>query len=174
MTESRAVGTRTQSNHARNLPTHLFLATFINKTDKNDAHGLTQLVRMGGDDFLRVVKVRSICAQDTRTVLLVRYHFMTQNVALENHIAGILKLYGVIVRHSHVNHDMFRNRVIIILKETELHKLNLTQYILPALPALDLYPSLCNKIKPMTERVEELARDIPMAKRFMEIQGVGR
>ena len=149
---------------------HRFLATFRNKTDKNDAHGLAQLVRMGGEDFLRVVKVRSIGAPETRTMLSVRYHLVTQKVALENHIASILKPYGVIVRRSHVDQDTFRNRVIIALKETELHGLNLTQYVLPA---LDLYRSLCNKIKPMTERVEELARDILMAKRFMEIPGVG-
>ena len=31
---------------------HRFLATFRNKTDKNDAHGLAQLLRMGGEDFL--------------------------------------------------------------------------------------------------------------------------
>ena len=62
---------------------HRFLATFRNKTDKNDAHGLAQLVRMGGEDFLRVVKVRSIGAQETRTMLSVRYHLVTQKVALE-------------------------------------------------------------------------------------------
>jgi len=127
---------------------HRFLATFRNKTDKNDAHGLAQLLRMGGEDFLRVVKVRSIGAQETRTMLSIRYH----------------------VRRSHVKPESFRNRVLIALKETELHGLNLTQYVLPA---LDLYRSLCNKIKPMTERVEALAREIPMVKRFMEIPGVG-
>jgi len=149
---------------------HRFLATFRNKTDKNDAHGLAQLLRMGGEDFLRVVKVRSIGAQETRTMLSIRFHLVTQKVALENHIAGILKPYGVIVRRNHVNQDGFRNRVLIALKETELHGLKLTQYVLPA---LDLYRSLCNKIKPMTERVETLARDIPMVKRFMHIPGVG-
>ena len=149
---------------------HRFLATSRNKTDKNDAHGLAQLLRMGGEDFLRVVKVRSIGAQETRTLLSMRYHLVTQKVALENHIAGILKPYGVIVRRGHINQDTFRSRVIAALKETELHGLNLTKFVIPA---LDLYRSLCNKIKPMTERVEELARDIPMTKRFMEIPGVG-
>jgi len=149
---------------------HRFLATFRNKTDKNDAHGLAQLLRLGGEDFLRVVKVRSIGAQETRTMLSIRYHLVTQKVSLENHIAGILKPYGVIVRRNHVKPESFRNRVLIALKETELHGLNLTQYVLPA---LDLYRSLCNKIKPMTERVETLAREIPMVKRFMEIPGVG-
>lgn len=149
---------------------HRFLATFRNKTDKNDAHGLAQLLRMGGEDFLRVVKVRSIGAQETRTLLSVRYHLVTQKVALENHVAGILKPYGVIVRRGGVTHDTFRSRVIAGLRETELHGLNLTKFIMPM---LDLYRSICNKITPMTERVEELAREIPMVKRFMEIPGVG-
>ena len=64
---------------------HRFLATFRNKTDKNDAHGLAQLLRMGGEDFLRVVKVRSIGAQETRTMLSIRYHLVTQKVSRKSH-----------------------------------------------------------------------------------------
>lgn len=81
---------------------HRFLATYRNKTDRNDARGLAQLLRMGGEDFLKVVTVRSQAAQETRTLLSMRDHLIGHKVSLENHIAGILKPFGLIVARGNI------------------------------------------------------------------------
>jgi transposase len=55
---------------------HRFLATQRNKTDKNDVRGLAQLVRMGGEDFLKLVVVRSQASQEMRALLAMRQHLV--------------------------------------------------------------------------------------------------
>lgn len=98
---------------------HRFLATYRNKTDKNDARGLAQLVRMGGEDFLRVVSIRSQASQETRVLLAMRDHLVSQKVGLENHIAGVLKPFGVIVERGNVTADTFYRRTLEGLAEAE-------------------------------------------------------
>lgn len=149
---------------------HRFLATFRNKTDKNDARGLAQLLRMGGEDFLKVVKIRSQVAQETRTLLCTRSHLVKQKVGLENHIAGVLKPFGIIVERSTKSPDVFCKRVVDGLKEAQVLGVNLASAIVPT---LDLYKSICRRIKPLTERVEEIVEQTEMAKRFTTIPGVG-
>ena len=149
---------------------HRFLATFRNKTDKNDARGLAQLLRMGGEDFLKVVRIRSQVAQETRTLLSTRSHLVKLKVSLENHIAGILKPFGIIIDRGGVKHETFRSRVLMGLNEAHLLGVRLKPTLMPS---LDLYRSICMQIKPLTRRIEEMANDITQTKRFMTIPGVG-
>ena len=149
---------------------HRFLATYRNKTDKNDARGLAQLLRMGGDDFLKVVTVRSKASQETRTLLAMRDHLVSHKISLENHIAGVLKPYGLIVARGGVCADTFYDRVLTALAEAESAGLRLKEFVLPS---LKLYREACAKIAPMTKQIEEIAGDIEMVRRFMDIPGVG-
>src|ERR1019366_4591384 len=50
---------------------HEFLKAQRNKTDRNDAKGLAQLVRMGGE-FLREVSIKGYVSQEIRTFLTLR------------------------------------------------------------------------------------------------------
>lgn len=149
---------------------HRFLATFRNKTDKNDARGLAQLLRMGGEDFLKVVRIRSQVAQETRVLLSMRNHLVTQKVRLENHIAGILKPFGILIERNGASPEAYRIRVVNRLKEARVMGVGITPIVIPS---LDLYMSICRKIAPLTKRIEEIANDTKMAKRFMAIPGVG-
>ncbi len=149
---------------------HRFLATYRNKTDKNDARGLAQLLRMGGEDFLKVVTVRSKASQETRTLLAMREHLMSHKISLENHIAGVLKPYGLVVARGGVCADTFYERVLTALAEAESSGLRLKEFVLPS---LKLYREACRKIEPMTKQIEEIGREIEMVKRFMDIPGVG-
>ena len=67
---------------------HRFLKTCRNKTDKNDARGLAQLVRMGGE-FIQPVTIRGQVSQETRLLLTLRQQLVTQKVGLENSITGL-------------------------------------------------------------------------------------
>ena len=149
---------------------HRFLSTYRNKTDKNDARGLAQLLRMGGEDFLRVVVIRSQAAQETRALLVMRDNLVKQKVSLENNICGILKPFGLIVQRGNPSAETFYERVIDAIALAEDRGVNLRHIIKPS---LTLYMEACDQIKPMTKKIEEIANSIEMVKRFMEIPGVG-
>lgn len=149
---------------------HRFLATYRNKTDKNDARGLAQLLRMGGEDFLRVVTIRSMASQETRTLLAMRSHLVRHKVSLENHIAGVLKPFGLIVERGGVCAETFYDRVLTALATAQSNGLNLKEYVMPS---LKLYRSACMQIEPLTKKIESIAGDIEMVQRFMDIPGVG-
>ncbi|HSG93751.1 MAG TPA: IS110 family transposase [Methylotenera sp.] len=149
---------------------HRFLSTYRNKTDKNDARGLAHLLRMGGDDFLKLVTIRSQAAQETRALLIMRDHLVRQKVSLENHISGILKPFGLIIRRGNISAKTFYDSVIDAIAKAEDNGIHLRDTIKPSLL---LYMSACNQIEPMNKKVEEIAKSIDMVQRFMEIPGVG-
>ena len=149
---------------------HRFLATQRNKTDKNDARGLAQLIRMGGEDFLKLVTVRSQVSQEIRALLGMRQHLVHQKVDLENHISGILKPFGLIVARGDVCATTFRDRVIeaLCLAEDRGVKIQAT-----VMPSLDLYRSACAQLSILTKQVETLAHNDRTCRRLMTIPGVG-
>ena len=149
---------------------HRFLATYRNKTDKNDARGLAQLVRMGGEDFLKVVTIRSQASQETRVLLAMRDHLVSQKVSLENHIAGVLKPFGVVVERGNVTAEVFYKRTLEGLAEAERNGVQVRSYVLPS---LHLYMEACEKIAPLTEKIRSIAAGIEMVRRFMDIPGIG-
>ena len=149
---------------------HRFLATYRNKTDKNDARGLAQLLRMGGEDFLRVVQIRSQAAQETRVLLAMRSHLVSQKVSLENHIAGVLKPFGIIVERGSISPDVFFKRTLEALATAERDGVHVRDFVLPS---LILYRTAAERLVPLTTRVEEIANNIEVVRRFMEIPGVG-
>lgn len=149
---------------------HRFLATQRNKTDKNDARGLAQLVRMGGEDFLKLVVVRSQASQETRALLAMRQHLVGQKVDLENHISGILKPFGLMVARGDVCASTFRDRVVEALCLAEDRGVHIRQTVMPS---LDLYRSACEQLSVLTKQVETLANGNPICRRFMTVPGVG-
>lgn len=152
------------------LQAHRFLKTYRNKTDKNDARGLAQLLRMGGEDFLKVVQIRSQAAQETRVLLAMRDHLVTQKLSLENHISGVLKPFGIIIERGAVNGDTFYKRTLEALTQAERNGVNVRGYVLPS---LHLYMEAVARIAPLTEKITEIAKSIEIVRRFMEIPGVG-
>ncbi len=148
---------------------HRFLATQRNKTDKNDARGLAQLTRMG-EGFLKLVTIRSQGNQEARALLNMREHLVGQKVSLENHIAGILKPFGLVVARGGVAADVFRDRVIEALCVAESHGVKIKTMVLPP---LDLYRSACTQLSVLTKQVEAMAGADPICRRLMTAPGVG-
>lgn len=125
---------------------------------------------MGGEDFLKVVTIRSQAPQETRTLLAMRDHLMSHKISLEKHIAGVLMPHGLIVARGGVCAETFYDRVLTALAEAESSGLRPKEFVLPS---LKLYRETCAKITPMTKQIEEIAGSIEMVKRFMDIPGVG-
>jgi transposase len=69
------------------------LALQLNKTDRNDARGLAQIVRTG---WYREVAVKSVDSQLVRSMLTTRVQLVRMRVDLANQIRGVLKPFGLV------------------------------------------------------------------------------
>ena len=70
------------------------LSTMRNKTDRNDARGIAQMMRLG---WFRAVHVKNVEMQKMRTLLFNRKLLKRKLVDIENHIRGALRTYGLLV-----------------------------------------------------------------------------
>jgi transposase len=70
------------------------LSTMRNKTDRNDARGIAQMMRLG---WYGAVHVKNIGMQKMRTLLSNRNLLKRKLIDIENHIRGALRAYGLLV-----------------------------------------------------------------------------
>ncbi|MFP6735317.1 MAG: transposase [Rhodospirillales bacterium] len=71
------------------------LGAMRNKTDRNDARGIAQILRCG---WYREVYVKSLESHYTRTLLASRKALLSKCVDLENEVRGLLKVFGIKLR----------------------------------------------------------------------------
>jgi len=69
-----------------------FLSSRPNKTDRSDARGIADMMRLG---HYRPVHVKSKASQLMRTTLIARRKFADHMVAIEATIRGLLKVHGL-------------------------------------------------------------------------------
>lgn len=148
---------------------HRFLKNNRNKTDKNDARGLAQLVRMGGD-FLRIVSIRTRSSQEVRLLLTLRQNLIEQKIRLENVITGSLKPFGIVVSRGKLSASKFKERVVEALMKADALGLSLREAVMPA---LCLHEDVCAQLIPLTKQVEALAKKDLICRRLMTAPGVG-
>src|SRR6201981_1517778 len=67
------------------------LKTQINKTDRNDARGIAQMMRVG---LYRPVHVKTIRSQKLRMLLTHRKLLQSKAIAIENDLRGTLRNFG--------------------------------------------------------------------------------
>lgn len=70
------------------------LSTMRNKTDRNDARGIAQMMRLG---WYRAVHVKNIDTQKMRSLLANRKLLKRKLIDIENHIRGTLRAYGLLM-----------------------------------------------------------------------------
>ena len=68
----------------------------INKTDRNDARGIAQMMRAG---LYRPVHVKTLRSQKLRTLLTYRKLLQSKAIAIENDLRGTLRNFGLKVGH---------------------------------------------------------------------------
>lgn len=74
------------------------MSSQVNKTDKNDAYGLAQIVKAG---WYREVGVKSLDSHEVRSMLGARAQLVGMRVEITNQIRGIFKTFGVVLsRHT--------------------------------------------------------------------------
>src|ERR1700693_5362359 len=72
--------------------TKAFLKAQVNKSDRNDARGIAQMMRV---NLFRPVHVKTLTSQKRRALLTARKILQEKAVAIENDIRGLLRNFGL-------------------------------------------------------------------------------
>jgi transposase len=133
----------------------------INKTDRNDARGIAQMMRAG---LYRPVHVKTIRSQKLRMLLTHRKLLQSKAIAIENDLRGTLRNFGLKV--GMVGAVKFEARIKeLIEKDPDL--------ALMVEPMLIVRRVLREQIAVLHRRVLALVRDDEVCQRLMTIPGVG-
>ena len=138
-----------------------FLSSRPNKTDKSDARGLAEMLRLG---HFRAVHVKSKASQLLRTTLIARRTFVDHMVAIEQTIRGLLKVYGLML--GAVHRCTFAARVEALLADAPELRLAIE-------PLLEARNAMRKQSAMLDRRLSQMARKDDACKRLMTIPGVG-
>jgi transposase len=131
------------------------------KSDRNDARGIAQLMRLG---WFRPVHCKSIGAQELRAMLTARKLVQSKLRDVENHLRGILRGFGLKVGHTTAK--SFAGRI----RELVAGQANL-ETIAQAL--LAVHAVLLREFNGFEKRVRMMARQHGKAKLLMTTPAVG-
>jgi transposase len=131
------------------------------KTDRNDARGIAQLMRLG---WFRPVHCKSIEAQETRAVLTARKLLQSKLRDLENSLRGVLRGFGLKVGKT--TERTFAARINELV--TGHPGLELVARAL-----LEAHAVLLREFKGLDKHTQKLARLHPQAKLLMTTPAVG-
>ena len=138
------------------------LSAMRNKTDKNDARGIAQLLRSG---WYNRVHVKSIESHQVRALLASRKAVLARCTDLEQEIRGLFKVFGIKLP-ARLGHGSFDPKLRPLIEADAA----LSQALLPMLDArLVLY----HTYRELGNRVRNLAKDDPVCQLFMTAPGIG-
>ncbi|WP_439360138.1 IS110 family transposase [Bradyrhizobium sp. DASA03007] len=137
------------------------LNTMLNKTDRNDAKGIAQMMRTG---WFRAVHVKSEAAQTPRALLAGRKALLGKVLDVENTIRGLLKPFGLKVGEISVGRFATRVREIVAGKK-ELEAI--------VTPLLDARNAMRLQLAKLHRLALTAARSDSAVRRMMTVPGVG-
>lgn len=138
------------------------LSMQVNKSDRNDAFGLAQIVRTG---WYREVGVKSLESHQVRAVLGARAQLVGMRTDIRNQIRGLLKVFGVVLEHH--GNKSFEERVkdaaraVPDILAASLHSL------------LGVLKTVCVQLELLDRLTTAQAKATPMARHLMGIPGIG-
>ena len=133
----------------------------INKTDRNDARGIAQMMRVG---LYRPVHVKTLRSQKLRMLLTHRKLLQSKAIAIENDLRGTLRNFGLKV--GMVGTVKFEARI----KELIANLPDLAELIEPLLIARQV---IRDQFTILHCRLLAIVRDDEVCRRLMTIPGVG-
>jgi transposase len=137
------------------------LSAMRNKTDRNDARGIAQLVRLG---WFRLVHVKSAEAQQVRMLLVNRNLLLGKLQDIENSVRGSLKVFGM--KLGRVTKNSFEARILELI-EGHSALAAITE------PMLRVRRVLMDEFIVLDRMARKLARKDPVCRRLMTVPGVG-
>lgn len=138
------------------------LSAMRNKTDRNDARGLAQMMRTG---WFRKVHVKSDQSHRIRVLLANRRLLKRKFLDIENAIRGTLKVFGI--RLGHATRGCFEIALRDRLEDEDPILREMTESMLTARRTLLAEFNKCHKLL-----IDIAGRD-EVCRRFMTVPGVG-
>jgi len=145
-----------ETRHVRNA----FKAMPV-KTDRNDARGIAQLMRLG---WFRPVHCKSLAAQEIRAVLTARKLIQSKLRDVENSMRGILRGFGLKVGPT--TPRLFAGRIQELVAGHETLKRI-------SVGLLSVHAVLLRTFQDLEKQVRALAREDVRTRRLMTTPGVG-
>lgn len=138
------------------------LSAMRNKTDRNDARGIAQILRTG---WFSPVHMKSREAHGVRALLSTRKALLNKTIDLANEVRGLLKIFGIRLPKT-VKHGSFDGvvRPMIEMDEVLAHAM---------LPLLDARLVLYLHFLELDRRVKRAASHDEVRMRLMTVPGVG-
>jgi len=137
------------------------LSAMTVKTDRKDARGLAQLMRMG---WFRPVHAKSIGSQEVRALLVARKQLLGRLIDVELSIRGILRNFGLKV--GHVTRKNFDVRIReLVMGHATLERI--------AAAMLSARTSLKAEYEKLHKAVQAIVREDAVCRRLMTVPSVG-
>src|SRR6266487_2134664 len=133
----------------------------INKTDRNDARGIAQMMRVG---LYRPVHVKSLRSQKLRMLLTHRKLLQSKAIAIENDLRGTLRNFGL--KGGMVGKARLEARIKELVE-------NLPDLAILIEPLLIVRRALREQIVILHRRLLAIVRDDAVCRRLMTTPGVG-
>ena len=133
----------------------------INKTDRNDARGMAQMMRAG---LYRPVHVKTLRSQKLRMLLTHRKLLQSKAIAIENDLRGTLRNFGLKV--GVVGKVKFESRIKELVE-------NLPDLVVLVEPLLVVRRVLREQLAVLHRRLLAIVRDDEVCRRLMTVPGVG-
>jgi len=133
----------------------------INKTDRNDARGVAQMMRVG---LYRPVHVKTLRSQKLRMLLTHRKLLQSKAIAIDNDLRGTLRNFGLKV--GMVGTVKFEARIKELVE-------NLPDLAVLVEPLLVVRRVLHEQLGILHRRLLAIARDDEVCRRLMTVPGVG-
>jgi transposase len=137
------------------------LSARVAKTDRNDARGIADLLRMG---WFRPVHVKSMDAREHRALLSARSTLVRRLKDIENSVRGLLRGFGIRIA------TMLRARWDTKVREAVAGHPTLPTILEPLLVAR---AALRDQVAVIDKRVRVAARQDEVCRRLMTVPGVG-
>jgi transposase len=138
-----------------------FLKARVNKSDRSDARGIAQMMRV---NLFRPVHVKTLTSQKRRVLLTARKLLQEKAIAFENEIRGLLANFGLKV--GVVGAVKFEERIRELIADMP----DLAEIMAPL---LDARRRLREHFATLHRKLLELARGDDVCRRLMSIPGVG-
>ncbi|MFC3726475.1 IS110 family RNA-guided transposase [Neoaquamicrobium sediminum] len=136
------------------------LAAQLNKTDRHDARGIAQMMRVG---LFKEVHVKTPTSRRLRAVLTARQLLRNKLQDVENEIRGLMRDFGYHL--GKVTARDFEPRVRELTADTELHVVSDTLLLVRR--------GLREQFGRLDDLLVKLARQDELTRRFMTVPGVG-
>ena len=141
--------------------TKAFLKAQVNKSDRNDARGIAQMMRV---NLFRPVHVKTLTSQKCRALLTARKILQDKALAIENDIRGLLRNFGLKV--GGVGLGKFDERIRELVEGMP----ELVEIMEPLLAARQKLREMFTKLH---RKLLSIVRDDGVCRRLMTIPGVG-